>query len=195
MIRCASLFLAALAAVMPVGPAWAGDIEDVLRLWATQRGQWSGSIDIYAGSDPVPTTVDLITRWDATPDQAVITKIETFVSPTGQNSSVTLMLAASDSEPGKIVTPYFTNGKQRNYYFSVVSSSVTDDVNWTTIIASPDEQEIYEDRAAILRYVRTRTGSSIINTKEVNFLDDDGDDTYQLRSLIKQTMVKSDTAE
>lgn len=193
MIRCLAAFVLALTTALSVSSSIAGEVEDVLRLWATQRGQWTGSIDIYAGSDPNPTTVDLVTHWDTTPDQAVITKIETFISETSQNSSVTLMFAAPDSN--KIVTPYFTGSKQRDYYFAVVSSDVTDDLNWTTVIASPDGQEVYENRPAVLRYVRTRTGMSIVNTKEVNFLDDNGDDTFELRSLINQTMTPPDQPE
>lgn len=176
-----------------VPPSLASEVDDVLRLWATQQGEWTGSIDIYAGSNPVPTTVGLITRWDATPDHAVITKVETFISDNSQNSSVTLMFAGPDSD--KIVTPYFTSGAQRGYYFAVISSEVTDDLNWTTVIASPDGQEAYENRPAVLRYVRTRTGSRIVNTKEVNFLDDNGDETYELRSLIRQTISPPDKSE
>ena len=66
---------------------------------------------------------------------------------------------------------------------------LTDDTHWTTVIASPDEQEVYEGRPAVLRYVRTRSGNSVENIKEVNFLDDDGDDSFELRSFIRQTLT------
>ena len=48
---------------------------------------------------------------------------------------------------------------------------------------------MYEGRPAVLRYVRTRSGNSVENIKEVNFLDDDGDDSFELRSFIRQTLT------
>lgn len=172
--------------------ALADNVNEVLRLWAKQSGSWTGSIDIYSGASPDAMTIDLLTRWDATPDYKTITKIETFVAPQGQNTSVTVMFR--DGETDNIVTPYFTKGQQRDYHFSVLSFSETDDENWTTVIASPDGQEIYEERPAVLRYVRTRTGDSIVNTKEVNFLDDD-EDIFELRSYIRQSMTQTSPME
>lgn len=181
--------LSLLCVVLVSGAASADPVTDALRLWSSQQGIWVGEIDIYGPDGTEPQTVGLRTMWNATPDQAVPVKIETFSSPRGQFSSVTLMLA--DSNDGRIVTPYFSNGKQRDYYFSVVRVEETDDANWTIVIASPNGEEIYEDRPAVLRYVRTRTGDTIENTKEVNFLDDDGDDTFELRSFIRQTRLSS----
>ncbi len=167
--------------------ALADNVEAVLRLWGAQAGPWVGEIEIYGPGGTGPQTVRLRTKWDAVPDHSTVTKLETFIGPNGDSSSVTLMYAAPDRDT--IVTPYFTNGRQRDYYFSVVSVAVTDPLHWTTVIATPDEQEIYEDRPAVLRYVRTRTGNKIENTKEVNFLDDNGDDTFELRSLIRQRLL------
>lgn len=178
-----------LCLVFVSGAASADPVADALRLWSSQQGIWVGEIDIYGPDGTEPQTVGLRTTWSATPDQAVPVKIETFSSPRGEFSSVTVMLA--DPESAGVVTPYFSNGKQRDYYFSVVSITETDDAHWTIVIASPNGEEIYEDRPAVLRYVRTRTGSTIENTKEVNFLDDDGDDTFELRSFIRQTLVSS----
>ena len=171
--------------------AWAAPIYDVLKLWASQSGTLVGDIVIYGPSGTVPRTVDLKTVWSATPDKRVPVKIETFSSADCDFSSVTLMLADPESEG--IVTPYFSNGRQRDYRFSVLEISQTDDTHWTTVIASPDGKEIYEDRPSVLRYVRTRAGDTIENTKEVNFLDDDGDDTFELLSLIRQNLVTSDS--
>lgn len=187
-----SFLFALFFSVFSLAAAAADDVNEVLRLWATQSGDWAGTIDIYSADNPDAVTIDLLTRWDATPDSKTITKIETFVAPQGQNTSVTIML--EDRETGHIVTPYFTNGQQRDYFFSVVSSSKTNDQNWTTVIASPDGQEIYEDRPAVLRYVRTRTGDSIVNTKEVNFLDDD-QDIFELRSYIRQSRTQPSPKE
>ena len=174
-------------------PVFADDVDTVLALWGAQAGPWTGEIDIYGPGGGGPKTVGLTTKWDAAPDRDTVTKIETFVGPDRETSSVTVMFA--DPDRRTIVTPYFTNGHQRNYRFSVVSVSVTDPLHWVTVIATPDEQEIYEDRPAILRYVRRRMGNRIENTKEVDFLDDDGDDTYELRSFIRQTLLPADVLE
>lgn len=167
--------------------AGAGEVQDVLRLWAQQAGRWEGHIEIFGPDSSTPQTLGLVTRWDAVPDSSIVTKLETFSGARGDSSAVTLMYA--DTDPGRIVTPYFVNGKQRNYHFSVVSVSVVDDTHWTTVIASPGEQEVYEDRPAVLRYVRERRGNVIENTKEVRFLDDEGAGEYELRSLIRQMLV------
>lgn len=168
--------------------AQASPAADALQLWASQSGDWEGTIDIYGPDDSKPQTVDLKTTWAPTPDGSVPVKIETFLTPDRQMSSVTVMV--SEPSSGEIVTSYFANGSQRDYRFSVLEVSKTDETHWVTVIASPGGEEIYEDRPAILRYVRTRTGDTIENTKEVNFLDDDdGDETYELRSFIRQTLI------
>lgn len=177
---------AILLGVLLGGPAFGGATEDVLRAWATQKGEWHGHIDIYSAQSPAPQTVTLHSSWDATPDGTGITRIETFVSAAGSNSSVTAMFA--DPQTGDIVTPYFTNSVQRDYRFAVVSAEITDESHWTTVIASPGGEEEYEDRPAVLRYVRTRTGNSLTSTKEVNFLDDD-EDVFELRSYIEQKLI------
>lgn len=189
MIRSLALILALVVA----RPAFADDIETVLALWGAQVGLWTGEIDIYGPGGSGPQTVGLKTKWDTVPDHAIVTKIETFIGPDSETSSVTVMFA--DTDERTIVTPYFANGRQRNYRFAVVSVSVDDPVHWTTVIATPDEQEIYEARPAVLRYVRTRMGNKIENTKEVNFLDDNGDDTFELRSLIRQTLPPTQISE
>ena len=171
--------------------AQASPAEDALRLWAAQVGDWEGTIEIYGPEKSEPQTVDLKTTWAATLDADVPVKLETFLTPDRQMSSVTVMVAEPSS--GEIVTSYFSNGSQRDYRFSVLEVSKTDETHWVTIIASPGGEEIYEGRPAVLRYVRTRTGQTIENTKEVNFLDDDegddGDETYELRSFIRQTLI------
>jgi len=182
------LFLS-LAAILVAVPASAADTDAILRAWATQKGEWRGHIDIYSADSPDPITVTLLSSWDATPDGLGITRIETFVSDAGSNSSVTAMFA--DPETGDIVTPYFSNGVQRDYRFAVVSADLADDTHWTTVIASPGGEEEYEGRPAVLRYVRTRTGDTLTSTKEVNFLDDD-EDVFELRSYIKQKLITGD---
>lgn len=167
-------------------PARSGEVQNVLSLWGSQGGTWSGHIDIYRPGSSDPQRVALMTRWDAVPDYAVVTKIETFTGAEAQTSAVTLMFA--DSGDGNLVTPYFTGGKQRDYRFAVSSVSITDETHWTTVIVTPGEQETYEGRPAMLRYVRTRRGNVVENTKEVRFLDgDDGGGEYQLRSFILQS--------
>ena len=166
--------------------ALAEDAQKVLSLWGAQGGPWVGHSDIYGPDSPDPQTVALATRWDAVPDRSIVTKIETFTGPNAQTSAVTLMFA--DADDGDIVTPYFINGRQRDYRFSVESVSITDDTHWTTVIASPGGEEIYEDRPARLRYVRTRNGNVIENTKDVVFLDAGCNGDYELRSYLRQTL-------
>lgn len=180
-------YSAFLAAFLFSAAASASTVEDALRLWSSQTGTWVGEIDIYGPTGTEPQTVGLQTRWSSTPDKKIPVKIETFSTPDRSFSSVTLMMA--DKSGQGIVTPYFANGAQKDYRFAVLEVTETDDTHWRIVIASPDGQEVYEDRPAVLRYVRTRTGNAIENTKEVNFLDDDGDDTYELRSFIRQSLV------
>lgn len=174
-----------LATMLCIACARAEDARDVLALWGAQGGPWEGHIDIYSPDSPQPQTMLLSTKWDAVPDQSIVTKIETFAAPDVQNSAVTLMFA--DAGLKDIVTPYFTNGQQRDYRFAVISVSVTDDTHWTTVIASPDGKEVYEGRPAVLRYIRTRDGDVIENIKEVRFLDERSEGEYELRSFIRQT--------
>jgi hypothetical protein len=190
MTRTLLTLLYALCLLAVLSPAGAGNdaVHDVLRLWGSQGGPWQGHIDIYGPDSAEPETVRLTTRWDAVSDHSIVTKIETFTAPTAENSAVTVMLADIDDET--IVTPYFANGRQRDYRFSVDSVAVTDETHWTTIIATPGTEEIYEDRPARLRYVRTRDGDTIENTKEVRFLDGDGDGAWELRSFIRQTLAR-----
>lgn len=182
-------FSAFFAVLLFSSVANASPVEEALRLWSTQTGAWIGEIDIYGPSGTEPRTVGLQTNWSSTPDKSIPVKIETFSTPDRSFSSVTLMMADKNSEG--IVTPYFANGTQKDYRFSVLDVTQSDATHWRIVIASPDGQEIYEDRPAILRYVRTRNGNSIENTKEVNFLDDDGDETYELRSFIRQSLVNA----
>ena len=174
-----------LATMLCIAWASAEDARDVLALWGAQGGPWEGHIDIYSADLPQPQTVLLNTKWDAVPDHSMVTKIETFTTPDAQHSAVTLMYA--DADQREIVTPYFSNGRQRDYRFLVLSVSVTDDTHWTTVIASPDGKDVYEGRPAVLRYVRTRDGDVIENTKEVRFLDERSEGEYELRSFIRQT--------
>ena len=180
-----------LATMLCIAWASAEDARDVLALWGAQGGPWEGHIDIYSADLPQPQTVLLTSKWDAVPDHSMVTKIETFTTPDAQHSAVTLMFAGASQHEGahqlEIVTPYFAGGLQRDYRFVVLSVSVTDDTHWTTVIASPDGKEIYEGRPAVLRYVRTRDGDVIENTKEVRFLDERSEGEYELRSFIRQT--------
>lgn len=162
--------------------------EDVLRLWAQQTGMWVGEIVIYGPANTVPQTEKLKTRWQSTPDNKMPVKFETFARSSGDLSTVTVNIAEPDTMG--IVTSYFSNGKQRDYRFMVLDVSEKDEKHWKTVIASPDGKEIYEGRPAVLRYVRTRSGDTIENTKEVNFLDDGGDETFEIRSRIHQQLVK-----
>jgi hypothetical protein len=186
--------LVLLAALGCCGPASAADVQEVLALWGAQSGPWNGHIDIYGPGGEKPRTVGLQTKWEAVPGDGsrpvAVTKIETFIGPDSRMSSITLMF--SGSEPGTIDTPYFANGKQENFRFKVVSVSVVDATHWKTVIASPGASEVYEGRPAVLRYVRTRSGDTVENTKEVNFLDDGGDEKFELRSFIRQTRVAED---
>jgi len=179
------LFATFIAALLLAPPAHADDVHDVLSLWGAQGGPWTGHIAIYSAGSSEPQTVAITTRWDAVPDYSMLTKIETFTGPDSEDSSVTLMFA--DSSDGNIVTPYFVKGRQHNYHFAVVSVSIIDETHWTTVIATSGAQEIYEDRPAQLRYLRTRKGNTIENSKEVRFLDDEGSGEYELRSFIRQT--------
>jgi hypothetical protein len=183
------IFLSLALVAVGLAPAAAGDLQEVLRLWALQTGQWEGRIDIYGPDSATPQTIGLSTRWDAVPDHTTVTKIETFRAADRESSAVTLMFA--DPDAGVIVTPYFINGQQRDYHFSVQSVSVVDDTHWTITIATPQEQEIYEGRPAVLRYVRKRDGDVIENTKEVKFLDQQSSGDYELRSRIRQARVSS----
>jgi hypothetical protein len=187
-------YLMCMVGLALTGVASADDVQTVLGLWGAQGGPWSGTIEIYGPGGTGPQTVGLNTRWEAVPADGsaarTVVKIETFVSSDRQSSSVTLTFA--DTEPNVIMTPYFVGGKQQNFRFSVVSVSVEDPTHWSTVIASPDDQELYEGRPAVLRYVRTRSGDTVENTKEVNFLDDEGDDTFELRSFIRQTRSAPD---
>lgn len=178
--------LLAIVCLLTTAQAQAGEVQDVLSLWGSQGGPWTGHIEIYGPDSSKVQELGLSTKWDAVPDRSIVTKIETFSGPAAETSAVTLMFA--DSETGDIVSPYFVAGKKRDYYFAVTSVSVTDATHWTTVIATPGGQEVYEGRPASLRYVRTRRGNVIENTKEVKFLDADDGAEYQLRSLIRQTL-------
>lgn len=191
MIRTFQILVVALL----VNLAYADDVDDVLRLWGAQGGPWIGHIDIYGPDSPEPQTVGLVTKWDAASDSSIVTKIETFRGPDTEISAVTLMLA--DEEEGGILTPYFANGRQRDYRFAVDTVSLIDDTHWTIVVATPGGQEAYEGRPARLRYVRTRNGDTIENTKEVRFLDgvsagssdaQNVEGGYELRSFIRQTL-------
>ncbi|MFK7831286.1 MAG: hypothetical protein AB8B57_16050 [Congregibacter sp.] len=59
-------------------------------------------------------------------------------------------------------------------------------LHWTTVVATPDGQETYENRPGELRYARTRDGYTLDNTKEVKFLDGAGNGVYEWRSFIRQ---------
>jgi hypothetical protein len=183
-LAVAALFFNQLVALPPVA-AEQGDASEVLTLWGAQGGPWKGHIDIYGPESPDPQSMALTTRWDAVPDFSVLTKIETFGASAGDFSAVTVMFA--DAEHEQIVTPYFSGGRQRDYRFSVVSVEVLDDTHWSTVIGTAGAQETYEERPAILRYLRKRDGNVIENTKEVRFLDDAGGG-YELRSFIRQTL-------
>jgi hypothetical protein len=169
----------------PPAASGQGDAGEALALWGAQGGPWKGYIEIYGPKSPDAQRRALTTRWDAVPDYSVLTKIETFGAPGDDFSAVTIMFA--DPEQNHIVTPYFSGGQQRDYRFSVVSVEVMDDTHWTTVIGTAGAQEVYEERPAILRYLRTRDGDLIENTKEVRFLDDAGGG-YELRSFIRQTL-------
>ncbi len=186
-ITLKALPLALAGALMMSATALADDVETVLKLWGQQGGPWTGEIEIYGPDGGAPQTLGLKTNWDATPDHTVLTKIETFTSSDQAFSAVTVMYSQADGN--QIITPYFSQGRQQDFRFAVLSVSVTDSTNWTTVIASPDGQETYEDRPAVLRYVRTRKGNHIENTKEVDFLDDDDDGRFELRSLIRQSLA------
>jgi hypothetical protein len=166
-------------------PPHGGEVTDTLKLWADQKGTWFGTIKIYSAGKSSPAIMDLTTSWDRTPDGQSITKIETFSTPERQNHSVTLMF--QDRAKNTIKTPYFTNGAQKDYAFAVTSVDVKDATRWTTVTTTVEGEETYENRPAVLRYTRTRTGDTIENLKEVRFLD--GPDKYEVRSVIRQTKL------
>jgi hypothetical protein len=168
--------------------AHGGEVTDTLKLWADQKGTWFGTIEIYSAGKPKPTVMDLTTSWDKTPDGQSITKIETFSTPERQNHSVTLMF--QDKAKNTIKTPYFVNGSQKDYAFAVRSLDAKDTTHWTTVTTTVEGEETYENRPAVLRYTRKRTGDTIENLKEVRFLD--GPDTYEIRSVIRQSKLPAD---
>lgn len=184
-VRIALIMVSMMAGVS----TYAGDVQDVLALWGAQGGPWKGYIDIYGPDSTEPQRVDLTTRWDSVPDHSIVTKLETFATSDRQTSAVTLMM--KDSGDGDILTPYFAGGRQRDFRFSVTSVDIADDTHWKIVVATPGGEEIYEDRPAMLRYVRVRNGDTIENWKEVRFLDgaSDADEEYELRSFIRQTLV------
>ena len=185
MNRLALIVLVVACALAPVRSALADqphvdEMEEVMRLWCTQAGTWTGMIDV-AASDGALQRMELVTTHDCTEASQFHVVRERFGSTLS-----TVKVTFIDETAQEFHTSYFSNGQESMYRFSFVSVEATDDSNWKTIIASPPGTEQYEGRPATLRYIRVRNGDKVESWKDVQFAD--GEHDFEPRSRIEQTL-------
>lgn len=184
MKRLAWIALVACMVPAPVRDALAdqpqvGEMEQVMRLWCTQAGTWTGMIDV-AAPDGTQQRMELVTTHDCTEASRFHVVRERFGS-----AHSTVKVTFIDDAAREFHTSYFSDGQESQYRFSFVSVEATDDTHWKTIIASPPGTEQYEGRPATLRYIRVRNGDQVESWKDVQFAD--GDHDFEPRSRIQQT--------
>jgi hypothetical protein len=156
------------------------DLREVMRLWCTQAGTWTGTIDV-TGSDGKVQRMELVTTHDCTESARHHIVRERF----GADLS-TVKVTFIDAVARAFQTSYFAGGKESLYRFVYVSALAKDDRHWKTIIASPPGSETYEGRQATLRYIRVRDGDTVTSWKDVQFVD--GEQDFEPRSKIVQTL-------
>lgn len=156
------------------------DLGKVMRLWCTQAGTWSGTIDVV-NPDGKAQRMELVTTHDCTESAQHHIVRERF----GLGLS-TVKVTFVDVATKAFQTNYFAGGKESPFRFVFVSVEARDDAHWKTIIASAPGSETYEGRPATLRYIRVREGDTVTSWKDVQFVG--GKQDFEPRSRIVQTL-------
>ena len=136
--------------------AWTGSWEGELYYLDYQSGQRFG----------IPMRVDA----ELTPDGATLIRRLTFTDPGSLVHAVNL--SAIDRDTGELVEAFFREGKGEFSRYEVVRTDYSDAMSWKLVV----EQDGRDDnRPARIRHTIERKDNQMNSTKEVRFLDEDGE--------------------
>ena len=133
-------------------------------------GAWEGELyylDYQSGQRfAIPMRVDA----EITPDGATLVRGLTFTDPGSLVHAVNLVTVDRDS--GELVEAYFRQGKGEILRYEIVDASYENDRQWQLVY---EEDGTDNDRPARIRHTIERKGDQMTSTKEVRFLDEDGE--------------------
>lgn len=144
--------------------------DTMLDILAASTGTWEGELyylDYGSGQRyGIPMRIDA----EITPDGATLIRKLTFTDPESLVHAVNLSTVERSS--GELVEAYFREGAAELMRYSIIASDYSDDERWRIVYEADGTDD---NRAARIRHTIRRDGEKITSSKEVRFLDTDGD--------------------
>ena len=144
--------------------------EHAASVLEASTGAWEGELyylDYQSGQRfGIPMRVEA----ELTPDGATLIRRLTFTDPGNLVHAVNL--STTDPDTGELVEAYFREGRGEMNRYEIVSTDFSDGANWELVY---EQDGIDGDRPARIRHTIARDGNSMTSSKEVRFLDEDGE--------------------
>jgi len=144
--------------------------EPAASVLGASTGAWEGELyylDYQSGQRfGIPMRIDA----ELMPDGATLIRRLTFTDPGNLVHAVNL--STVDRDTGELVEAYFREGRGEMNRYEIVRTDFSDEANWELVY---EQDGVDDDRPARIRHTITRDGISMTSSKEVRFLDDEGD--------------------
>ena len=144
--------------------------EHAASILGASTGGWKGELyylDYQSGRRfGIPMRVDA----ELTPDGATLVRQLTFTDPGSLVHAVNLITIDRDS--GELVEAYFREGKGEMLRYEVISASYESPEQWRLVY---EQDGTDADRPARIRHTLAREDDQLSSTKEVRFLDEEGE--------------------
>ena len=156
-------------ALLILAPAWAQADETVLSILASSTGSWEGELyylDYQSGQRfGIPMRIDA----ETTPDGKTLVRRLTYTDP--GNLVYAVSLATVDRDTGELVEAFFRDGSAELLRYSITATDYSAADRWRFVY---EQDGTDDDRPARIRHTMQRDGDVITSSKEVRFLDGDG---------------------
>ena len=159
-----------LFALLVLVPSLSQGGDEFHSILAASTGAWEGELfylDYQSGERfGIPMPVDA----EQTPDGATLVRRLTFTDPGNLVHAVNLVTVDRDS--GELVEAYFRQGKGELLRYEIVDSMYEGEAKWKLVY---EQNGTDDDRPARIRHAIERDGDRLESTKEVRFLDENGE--------------------
>lgn len=144
--------------------------EPVSAVLAASTGVWEGELyylDYRSGERfGIPMKIEA----ELTPDGATLIRRLTYTDPGVLIHAVNL--ATLERESGELVEAWFREGSAELLRYTIVDIEFTNESRWRVVYAQDGTDD---NRPARIRHTMERDGDTISSSKEVRFLEEDGD--------------------
>ena len=142
-------------------------VPDIL---AASTGTWEGELYYLDYGSGKRFGIPLRIVAEMTPDRATLIRRLTFTDP--DNMVHAINLSTLERASGELVEAYFREGAAELLRYSIVSTDYSNEEQWQVVY---EANGIDDNRPARIRHTIKRAGTRMTSTKEVRFVDDDGD--------------------